>query len=118
MLQLAEKPPAFLIDENIAADVAAALTGIYPRSLHVSQIGLLGASDEAIWRHARQHDLVVVSKDEDFHRLSILHGPPPKVVWLRLGDCSTDEIIRLRSARRDVIESFLAKEEAGFLVLT
>jgi len=48
-------------------------------------VGLLGAADLAIWQHARENGLVLVSKDEDFHRLSILFGPPPKVIWVRLG---------------------------------
>jgi predicted nuclease of predicted toxin-antitoxin system len=59
-----------------------------------------------------------VSKDEDFHRLSILHGPPPKVIWVRLGNCSTDAIISLLRARREEIEGFVAHEEAAaFLAL-
>jgi predicted nuclease of predicted toxin-antitoxin system len=33
-----------------------------------------------------------VTKDEDFHRLSVLRGAPPKVVWLRLGNCGTDDV--------------------------
>ena len=41
-----------------------------------------------------------MTKDEDFHRLSVLHGPPPKVIWIRLGNCSTDEVIRLLRRRR------------------
>src|SRR2546422_6085470 len=39
--------------------------------------------------HARDHGLVIVTKDENFHRLSVLLGPPPKVMWVRLGNCST-----------------------------
>jgi len=58
-----------------------------------------------------------VTKDEDFHRLSVLHGPPPKVIWIRLGNCSTDEVIRLLRRRRGEIERFVAHKEAAFLAL-
>jgi len=59
-----------------------------------------------------------VTKDENFHRLSVLLGPPPKVIWVRLGNCSTDDVIRLLlQVRREAIEGFMAHEEAAFLAL-
>ena len=58
-----------------------------------------------------------MTKDEDFHRLSVLLGPPPKVIWVRLGNCSTDDVIRLLRVRREEIEGFVAHEEAAFLAL-
>jgi len=67
--------------------------------------------------HARDHGLVIVTKDENFHRLSVLLGPPPKVMWVRLGNCSTDDVIRLLQGRREAIEGFVAHEEAAFLAL-
>jgi len=60
---------------------------------------------------------VIVTKDEDFHRLSVLHGPPPKVIWIRLGNCSTDDVIRLLRMRHDEVEGFVEHEEASFLAL-
>ena len=33
-----------------------------------------------------------MSKDSDFRQLAFLHGPPPKVVWLRIGNVTTVEI--------------------------
>jgi predicted nuclease of predicted toxin-antitoxin system len=80
-------------------------------------VGLASAPDRAIWAHARDHGLVIVTRDEDFHRLSVLYGPPPKVIWVRLGNCSTDDVIRLLRVRREEIEGFLAHEEAAFLAL-
>jgi predicted nuclease of predicted toxin-antitoxin system len=59
----------------------------------------------------------LVSKDEDFHRMSVLFGPPPKVIWVRLGNCSTDDVIRLLRDSGDAIEAFLQHAEAGFLAL-
>jgi predicted nuclease of predicted toxin-antitoxin system len=101
----------------LAARLVEALADVYPQSLHVGGIGLAPAPDRAIWAHAQNHDLVIVSKDEDFHRLSVLHGPPPKVIWIRLGTCSTDAVIRLLRTRRVEIEGFVAHGEAAFLAL-
>ena len=117
MSRLPEQADSLLFDENLAARIAGALSDIYPGSCHVGDVGLLGVADHAIWQHARENGLVIVSKDEDFHRLSILHGPPPKVIWIRLGNCSTEDVIRLLRARRADIEAFLKLDEAGFLAL-
>jgi predicted nuclease of predicted toxin-antitoxin system len=114
---LADRPKGLLFDENLGARVSVALADIHPGSVHVADVGLLGASDLAIWQHARDNELAVVSKDEDFHRMSVLFGPPPKVIWVRLGNCSTDDVIRLLRDRRDEIEAFLQHDEAGFLAL-
>ena len=77
----------------------------------------MGAPDRAIWQYAQEHDFVIVSKDEDFHRLSIFHGPPSKVIWIRLGNCSTDDIIRLLKERRSEIETLMPDKHAAFLAL-
>ncbi len=58
-----------------------------------------------------------MTKDEDFHRLSVFRGFPPKVVWLRVGNCATSEVARLPRARRAEIEAFVRDEQAGFLSL-
>lgn len=48
-------------------------------------VDLDAATDRGIWEYAAEHELVVVSKDSDFRQLAFLYGPPPKVVWLRVG---------------------------------
>jgi predicted nuclease of predicted toxin-antitoxin system len=111
------EPIRLLFDENLSARLGAALADVYPGSAHVGEWGLAGAPDDAIWAHARQHGLAIVSKDEDFQRLSVLYGPPPKVIWVRLGNCSTEQIITLLRHRRGEIAAFLANGEAAFLAL-
>ena len=106
-----------LLDENIAARLVFPLAELYSGCAHVGNCGLAGASDLAIWRYARDHGLVIVSKDEDFQRLSVLYGAPPKVIWLRLGNCSTADISNLLISRRGEIERFVADREATFLAL-
>lgn len=112
-----EHPARLLFDENLAARLVGVLADLFPGSVHVGEIGLAPAPDRAIWNHARDHGLMIVTKDEDFHRLSVLHGPPPKVVWIRVGNCSTDEVAQLLRTRRAEIETFVAHEEAAFLAL-
>ena len=58
-----------------------------------------------------------MTKDEDFQRLSLLQGAPPKVIWIGLGNCSTAEIAQLLRNRHDEIVQFLEHPEAVFLAL-
>jgi predicted nuclease of predicted toxin-antitoxin system len=46
---------------------------------------------------------LVVSKDEDFHRLALLRGAPPKFVWIRLGNCTTDDIVRFNEQKEATV---------------
>ena len=97
--------------------MARAIADAFPGSRHLADAGLLGAADRAVWDYAVANGFVLVSKDEDFHRLSVLHGPPAKVIWIRTGNCSTDEVIALLRGRQEQIKSFVADEEARFLAL-
>ncbi len=106
-----------LFDEQLSARLCSLLTDSYPGSLHVRLIGLGGAPDEAVWQAARERSCILVTKDEDFHRLSVLRGAPPKVVWLRTGNTSTDDVARVLRERRDDILRFASQEEATFLAL-
>ncbi len=106
-----------LFDENLPARLVAALADLYPNSVNVFDLGLSGSSDLGIWRLARDRELAIVSKDEDFQALSLLYGAPPKVIWVRLGNCSIADIIRLLRHRRADINRFLTDDEAAFLAL-
>jgi predicted nuclease of predicted toxin-antitoxin system len=44
--------------------------------------------DPLIFQAAREHNAVVMTKDRDFIRLQDDLGPPPQVIWLRVGNSS------------------------------
>ncbi len=54
----------------------------------ILDVGLRDASDPVIFRAAREAGVVVMTKDRDFVRLLEEQGPPPQVIWLRVGNCS------------------------------
>ena len=58
-------------------------------------LGLDDSPDSQIFDYAGQNDFTIVSKDSDFRQLSFLHGAPPKVVWLRVGNCTVRELAAL-----------------------
>jgi len=48
-------------------------------------------TDTELWDHARQHDLVIVTKDADFSHRIMAQTPPPRVVHLRIGNVRRHE---------------------------
>ena len=75
------------------------------------------APDQEIWNRARDYSFAIVTKDSDFQQMSFLFGAPPKVIWIRRGNCSvkqTEEILRTNALR---IEEFVRDEVAAYLVL-
>ena len=113
----AEAPVRFLIDENLSASLVRALAGEFPGSVHLLDAGLGGAKDTVVWARAAAEGFVLLTKDDDFHRLSVLHGAPPKVVCLTLGNTPTRAVVQLLRARAQAIRAFVAHEEATFLAL-
>jgi predicted nuclease of predicted toxin-antitoxin system len=108
----ARSAPRLLFDENLAARLVRLLADVYPGSAHVEGLGLLGVPDRAVWARAGADGYVLVTKDEDFHRLSVFAGPPPKVVWIRLGNCSTAEVAQALRDYSEAVRAFAEQEKA------
>jgi predicted nuclease of predicted toxin-antitoxin system len=105
-----------LFDENLSHRLAEALSDVYSGSEHLRNCGLRGASDERIWQYARENGFVIVLKDSDFSERSSLRGSPPKVIWLRIGNCTT---VRAEFVLRNAVGRLRAFESGseGCLVL-
>jgi len=108
---------SLLFDENLSPRLVSLLAIEYPGSEHVRQLGLASAADQDIWMHAASKNFVVVSKDADFQHRALLYGPPPKVIWLRIGNGPTTAAETLLRARQSEILSFIADPVASLLVL-
>lgn len=106
-----------LFDQNLSPRLPRRLADLVPDSSHVSFVGLDRASDGAVWAHAQAADLVIVTKDSDYSDVSVLRGFPPKVIWLRLGNCTTDQIERTLRREQSTIVEFVADPTAGVLEL-
>jgi predicted nuclease of predicted toxin-antitoxin system len=106
-----------LFDENLSHKLARSLVDIFPNSLHVRDVGLKATDDPLVWDYAKDNDFMIVSKDADMHDLSLLFGNPPKVVWVRLGNCSTRQVEELFRRDFDVIRSFYEDDSVSLLVL-
>jgi predicted nuclease of predicted toxin-antitoxin system len=107
-----------LFDENLSPRLARLLEDIFPLSTHVREVGLQAAADPLVWDYAKDNGMMLVSKDSDMHQRSFLLGQPPKVVWVRLGNCSTSEVADLLRRNFASIQEFHENREASFLSLS
>lgn len=106
-----------LFDQNLSHRLVGDLAPWYSDCAHVGALGLDVATDREIWTFAGEQGYLIVSKDSDFRQLAFLLGPPPKAVWLRVGNRSTTGISELLRSAADVIGRFAASEEEALLVL-
>jgi predicted nuclease of predicted toxin-antitoxin system len=109
--------PRLLLDENLSERLLPVITPRFPDSQHIRLLGFGGAADNDLWELALRDGYVLVSKDEDFIRLSVSRGCPPKVVCLAIGNASNSQTASLLLAQAEVIERFCEHPEASFLLL-
>ena len=107
-----------LFDENLSPRLARALDDLFPDSMHVESCGLGSATDAKIWEFATQRGLVIVTRDFDFHDRSVRLGAPPKVIWLRLGNCPTARAETVTRAFAERIYDFEKEAERDYLTIT
>ena len=107
--------PAFLIDMNLPASLARALTAAGLPSTHVRERGLGAESDETVVDRARERAEVIITNDLDFGRILAVQGTStPSVVVLRLRDVRPDSIARVLAARLPALSDSLI---SGAIVL-
>lgn len=106
-----------LLDHNISPELVARLADLFPGSNHVYVLNLHEQDDRVVWDYAREHGFIVVSKDADFSELSMLQGFPPKLLWLRIGNCRTEDIeLTLRTNYQAVVQ-LVGDSDRGILAL-
>jgi predicted nuclease of predicted toxin-antitoxin system len=112
-------PPStrLLFDHNLSPRLVERLGDRYPGAQHVAAVGLERATDAQVWAYAGAHGYAIVTKDSDFNDTVVLQGSPPKVVWLRLGNCTTGAIERVLRAAAETVTAFLADPAADLLEL-
>ena len=76
------------------------------------------SKDTEVWNYAAEHGYTIVSKDADFHQRSLLLGAPPRVIWIRQGNCSVTDTANLLKERFIIVEQFHMREEKTFLALS
>jgi predicted nuclease of predicted toxin-antitoxin system len=107
-----------LFDENLSPKLPRLLATLFPDSAHSRDCGLLGFPDEEVWEYARANDFIIVSKDSDFQQRSLLYGHPPKIVWLRIGNCTREQLVQMLTAHEQDIRALSVNSIEAVLVIS
>ena len=83
----------FLVDQQLPPVLAKFLSGAGHQAQHVREIGLREADDATIWRHTIAHEMVMISKDEDFYFLALSPGSTGRLLWVKIGNCRKQTLI-------------------------
>lgn len=99
----------FIVDAQLPPSLCIWLQARGFEAHHVFDIGLGGASDVAIAKRAISENAFIISKDEDFLilRLPNRFG----LIWLRIGNATTKNLIGWLEARWEQVDELLAKGE-------
>ncbi len=101
-----------LIDQNISHRIIQKIGSSFDIIRHVKDIGLYDENDCKIFIYARENQYDgIITIDEDFVKLVDAFSIPPKIIWVRTGNCSTDFLANLLNNKSDKIKAFLNNPE-------
>jgi len=104
-----------LFDQNLSFKLCQTIVDLFPDSNHTRPLGLSEVADRELWNYARANGFTIVSQDADFAEMAALLGSPPKVIWLRAGNQSTDAIVALLRRHAELIMTFGNDADAACL---
>ena len=100
-----------LFDQNISFRIVNKIIDYFPGCKHVSDCALMDTQDSTIWTYDKENDFSLVTFDSDFYDISLINGHPPKIIWIRTGNLTTDDIVKLLVQRKKEIDNFLHDSE-------
>ncbi len=107
-----------LLDENLSHLLVHSLgKKLGCEITHVRNCNLKGSPDYKIWDFAHDNGYTILSKDSDFYQRSILHGHPPKVVWIKIGNCSIQDLETLLITEKQKIIEFIVEKDQSVLII-
>jgi len=83
----------FVVDAQLPPALARVLRDSGCDAVAVREIGLRDATDSEIWHYAIQQEAAIITKDEDFADRCLYSQNQPVIVWLRIGNTSTQALL-------------------------
>jgi predicted nuclease of predicted toxin-antitoxin system len=99
-----------LFDQNISNRLIIRITHLFSEAKQVKELNLEGVTDGQIWKYAKSKEYTIVTFDSDFYDLSALYGHPPKIIWLRLGNISTNDLSVFLESKYQTITEFIIND--------
>ena len=104
-----------LFDQNLSPGLAVFFAKTFAGSKHLIDFKLETSDDSAVWEFAKNEGFTIVTKDNDFNNLVAFLGFPPKIIWIRRGNCSTADIRELLNSNVEKIKEFILDSSNGIL---
>jgi len=102
-----------LFDQNISHRILKYLSEDYFGSSTVKAERLIDHSDKLIWEFAKKSNYTIVTQDSDFNDLNLLHGFPPKIIWIRTGNLQTETLANLLNTHSAEVQEFFNNPNFG-----
>ena len=96
-----------LFDQNISFRVVRQISKTFPLARQVRELQLENFTDRKIWEFAKEQNYTIVTFDADFYDFVTLYGHPPKVIWLRLGNTTNQNLINAFENYAEIIKAFV-----------
>lgn len=104
-----------LFDQNISFRLVKRISDIFPEVKQVRGLGLENSTDQEIWSYCKENGYTIITFDADFYDFSVVWGHPPKIVWIRTGNKTTNEIESILRKHEQNIEAFISDKELACL---
>lgn len=104
-----------LFDNNLSHKLVARLDDIFSDSTHVMFENMDESEDEAIWQFAKENGFTIISKDADYNDMSLVFGFPPKIIWVRVGNCKLSDMERIIRSHSIAINDFFHNQALAIL---
>lgn len=98
------------LSPSIAAWINRTFSGVRAESLR--SLGMVRASDRAIFDAAREARAVVMTKDADFSNLVDRDGVPPHILWVTCGNTSNARMKEVLSCSLERALDMIRRGEA------
>ena len=107
----------FLLDSNVSWRLVSVIKEHFGECVHVDNISelIFPAKDTEIWQYAKDNGYTIITRDNDFNNLINIRGFPPKIIWLRAGNCDRKSTADLLIRSKQAILELLQSEENGLL---
>lgn len=105
-----------LLDANISWRIIKHIENDFLYCFHSKDIPInQPAKDIEIWEFAGKNDFTILTHDDDFEKLLLLKGVPPKIIILKTFNKNTKQLAELLISKKEIINDFILNSELMIL---
>lgn len=96
-----------LLDQNISHKVVGQLRQHFNEIYSIREFDLTNAMDFKIWEFAKSNEFTIVTFDEDFYKIQLIRGYPPKIIWFKTGNILKQQFVNFLIAQKEMVHAFV-----------